>query len=130
MGKSGVSGRNSIWKSLFAFGFSRPQLFLLGKTSALTYYERYDSLNNSHNAYMQMLSNYGMIVTVIFIVSLVLLTIKLGKMVNDKYSYAAYIGAVAILINCSFETHIVDAIIGMTFMWILLYRLIIVRESS
>lgn len=137
MGKSGIAGRDMIWDGILELASSDVVFLLSGKNRfsreyliSNDFFTNFDVLKNAHNAFMQLFSNYGIIITGVFIFWLCWLTIKIGRCVSDRYTYTAYIGTIAILINCSFETHIVDAIIGMTFLWILLYRLVLVKGKE
>ena len=136
-GKTGWSGRDVIWSAVIEAGLKNKSLMFIGRNSIISNFIIVDDvfsgvprnvLENAHNAYMQSFCNYGILVTLLLIAIISICMIKAGNRVKGMYSYTAYCGIVAIMINNAFETHMIDGITGMTFLWILLYKL--AREDS
>ena len=128
-GKSGVSGRDFIWSKIFETIKISKSFMMLGRGSYMANYLDKEFID-AHNAYLQIICNFGIIIFLVFIIAIVFINIKCGQKIRSKYTFAAYWGTFAILLNCSFETHIVDAFIGMTFMWIALYWILLSEGDS
>lgn len=119
-GKSGLSGREDIWQYIIDSLKSNIEFVLFGKGIYMDDYLN-TAYNNSHNAYLQFICNFGIPMFVVILVCITFLNIKAGKNIIDKYTFVCYFASCSILVNCSLETHIADSIIGLTFMWIMLY---------
>ncbi len=127
-GKSGLSGRETIWKYVVDSLASNKKFLLLGKG---IYME--DCLNpvynNSHNAYLQLICNFGIPIFIIILMCIIFLNVKAERCIRDEYTFVCYFASGAILVNSSFEIHIAESIIGLTFMWILLYWINLSRKG-
>jgi hypothetical protein len=128
-GKSGSSGRKEIWEYILENMYTNKDFLLFGKGKYLINYSN-GIFENAHNAYMQIICNFGIVVFMVILVCLIAMSISAAKRVTDRYTFVAFAGILAILINNSFETHIADSIIGMTFMWIVLYWILISRGQK
>ena len=128
-GKTGLSGRNIIWMHIVNSLKENNLFFWLGKGKYMKNY-MLSAYDNAHNAYMQFICDFGFPVFIIILFSIMTLSRKAAKKVMDKYTLFAYAGTVAIFLNCSFETHIADAIIGLTFLWLVLYWIILSRGEK
>ncbi|MDE5977653.1 MAG: O-antigen ligase family protein [Turicibacter sp.] len=119
-GKSGLSGREDIWRYIIETLTSNTKFALFGRGIYMNDCFS-DVYENSHNAYLQFICDFGIPLFLIILICIIFLNVHAGKSIVDKYTYVCYFAACSILINCSLETHIADAIIGLTFMWIVLY---------
>lgn len=123
-GKPIDSGRLLIWNRLFSLYSSNRLLFLFGKGS---YVANYVELTNGHNAYVQFISNFGVPSFIIYFLCLIALGFYAIRYNCDQYSTFAIMSLIPIFLNNSFETHLTDAIIGITLLWIAIYWIVISR---
>lgn len=120
---TGLSGRNIIWVHSLNYIFSDIINFMFGIRDVELSINNI-TFSNCHNAYLQIMWLLGIPFFLVFIIILWVVTQRAISKIQNRFTFAAYMGMAILLLNNSFETNLTEGIMGMSFFTFLLIAII------
>lgn len=111
----GLNSRDVIWSDTVSQIFGNLRNFIFGADNYILY-----NFSNPHNAYLYLMFWFGL---PLFICVFALLIININKVIKNNYNEIANValwGFIIVLLNNSFESHLVQGLVGVTFLSLLL----------